>query len=148
MNRRTKASMEFDVLIPKADRIVKLHAVSKNESITELVTMLVEKGGLLAAEKDNVVSSIISQETIASTGIGEGRAVLYGNVQSLSGVECIIGLSKDGIAWDDAVDGEPVNVVYLLLAKDTTNKEFQEHLRMLPILLRDRELIEYFRELS
>ena len=61
------------------------------------------------------MNAIQDREAQATTGIGKGVAIPHGKLASLTKFSAALGISRDGIEFD-AMDGEPVHLVLLLLA--------------------------------
>jgi PTS system fructose-specific IIC component/PTS system nitrogen regulatory IIA component len=62
-----------------------------------------------------------------STGIQKGIAIPHGNTNAVDTVCGVLGISRDGIDYD-ALDGEPVYLLFMLIAPD---KDSEKHLRIL-----------------
>jgi mannitol/fructose-specific phosphotransferase system IIA component (Ntr-type) len=61
--------------------------------------------------------AILEREKKQSTGIGNGVAVPHGKSSTVPELTAALGLSREGIEYD-SLDGEPVYVVFLLLAEE------------------------------
>jgi PTS system fructose-specific IIC component/PTS system nitrogen regulatory IIA component len=70
-----------------------------------------------------------------STGIKKGIAIPHGSTDVVSTVSGVLGISRTGIDYD-ALDGEPVYLLFLIIAP---RKDTEKHLR---ILRRTAELLE------
>jgi len=90
-----------------------LESVDKEECFEELVDLLV-RGGCVA-DRAAALGAIRRREEQGSTGIGRGCAVPHGKDSSIPGLCVAVGTSEAGIEFD-AVDGQPVHVVILILA--------------------------------
>jgi PTS system fructose-specific IIC component/PTS system nitrogen regulatory IIA component len=62
-----------------------------------------------------------------STGIHKGIAVPHGKTNAIENIHGILGISRKGIDYD-ALDGQPVYLLFMLLAPQ---KYSEVHLRML-----------------
>ena len=92
---------------------VPLESTFKDEVIAELVELLVRAGKL--NDRQRVLDALYERETKGSTGIGNGVAIPHARDSQLGGVVLAAGVSPEGIEFD-AVDGEPVYLVFLLMA--------------------------------
>jgi PTS system fructose-specific IIC component/PTS system nitrogen regulatory IIA component len=90
-----------------------LEAQDKDEVFEELVDVLVRGCGI--SNRDGILAAIHEREAKMSTGIKTGIALPHGKAEGLSGICGVIGISWDGIDYD-ALDGEPVYLVILVVS--------------------------------
>jgi mannitol/fructose-specific phosphotransferase system IIA component (Ntr-type) len=62
-----------------------------------------------------------------STGVGKGFAIPHGKTNSVTDIIAVFGKSKEPIEYR-ALDGEPVNLVFLMIGKDTL---VSKHIKLL-----------------
>jgi len=62
-----------------------------------------------------------------STGIKKGIAIPHGKTNAVDSVYGVLGISRKGVDYD-ALDGEPVFLLFMLLAPQ---KDSEKHLRLL-----------------
>ncbi len=105
--------------------IADLKGQTKEEVLTELVSSLKETGLIESVEEG--VRVILDREKLGSTGIGDGVAIPHGKMKDLQSVLCAFGRSAKGIDFG-AVDGQPVHILFLLLAPEASTGL---HLKML-----------------
>lgn len=91
-----------------------LEAADKEEVLEEMVDLLVRAGQV--KDRAAALSALREREALGSTGIGGGVAIPHGKHESIERLVAALGMSRDGIEFD-AVDGKPVNVVFVLLAR-------------------------------
>lgn len=98
------------------ERVVKvpLEAAEKEEAICELLELLVRAGKV--TDRQGVLEALYERERKDTTGIGGGIAIPHAKHPDLKGVELAIGVSRQGVEFD-AVDDEPVYVVFLVVAE-------------------------------
>jgi mannitol/fructose-specific phosphotransferase system IIA component (Ntr-type) len=92
---------------------IDLESVDKEECFEEMVDILVRAGRI--TDRAAALKAIFDREAQGTTGIGKGIAVPHGKHKSVSKLIASCGISREGIEFD-AVDGEPVHLVVLLLA--------------------------------
>jgi mannitol/fructose-specific phosphotransferase system IIA component (Ntr-type) len=90
-------------------------ALSKDELIGRLVTRLAETGHILEADVPDVLFAVRRREQLGSTGIGKGLAVPHAKHAAVQRPLGVLAVCRAPV-WFDAIDGEPVDVVALLLA--------------------------------
>jgi mannitol/fructose-specific phosphotransferase system IIA component (Ntr-type) len=93
---------------------VDLMSDDKDELFEEMVQIFVNND--LLRDRDAALDAIRGREEKMSTGIGKGLALPHGKVKELSGLLMALGISRSGIEYD-ALDGQPVNVVIMVLAE-------------------------------
>ncbi len=93
---------------------VELEAEDKEEAFAEMIELLVRAGRL--EDRGRALRAILAREEMATTGIGSGVAVPHGKEPCVKSLLAALGISRKGIEYD-ATDGEPVYLVFLVLAE-------------------------------
>ncbi|MDR1902231.1 MAG: PTS sugar transporter subunit IIA [Treponema sp.] len=107
-----------------------LKGKKKREIIEEMVGLFV-KSGKIRNGKD-VVEEVMEREKEISTGIGKGVAIPHRLIRGIQ--TSLIGFGRKEIPIKfDAVDGQPVDVFFMLLGPDGSTNT---HLRLLSKLAR------------
>jgi PTS system nitrogen regulatory IIA component len=104
---------------------VGLEAEDKDEAFEELVDFFCQ--ATHSSARDEILAAIRDRESKMSTGIKKGIAIPHGKTNAVDRVYGILGISKKGIDYD-ALDGEPVYLLFLMLAPQ---KDSEKHLRLL-----------------
>jgi mannitol/fructose-specific phosphotransferase system IIA component (Ntr-type) len=99
---------------------------SKRALITELANLLT------SIDPDRVMEVVMSREQLGSTGIGHGVAIPHGRMPDLPAPMVALGRHKGGVNFE-AIDGQPVHIVVLLLVPDSDDRQ---HLELLAKLAR------------
>ncbi|MFN0118513.1 MAG: PTS sugar transporter subunit IIA [Elusimicrobiota bacterium] len=120
-----------------------LKSSSKKETIEELCNILLQNSKI----KDllPVVNSLMDREKLGSTGIGQGVAIPHGKSDSTSALVGVLGISKRGIQFE-SLDGEPVNVVFMLVSPPDSNGQHLKALARISRLLKDKFFRQALRE--
>jgi PTS system nitrogen regulatory IIA component len=118
---------------------VDLKAKNKREVIEELVDLLVRNGQV--QDKKKMVQILLEREDLGSTGIGQGIAIPHGKSDTARELTAAFGLSRSGVPFE-ALDGEPVHIVFLLVAPEGTAGTHLKALARISGLLKDK----YFRK--
>lgn len=92
-----------------------LKAKNKKEVIEELVEVLMKKSAII--DKKVAIDSLLEREELGSTGVGQSIAIPHSKTKGVKELIGAFGVSKQGVEFD-ALDGEPVNIFFLLLAPD------------------------------
>ncbi|RPI61406.1 MAG: PTS sugar transporter subunit IIA [Ignavibacteriales bacterium] len=107
--------MKVSELLKPEFIISELNGESKEEIINELIDLF--KNDPRVEDIDKVRSAVLDREKVMSTGVGKGFAIPHGKTNAVKEIVGAFGKIKDGIDYD-ALDGNPVNLVFLLVGKD------------------------------
>jgi len=113
-----------DVFSPEFIK-VNLEAEDKDEAFEELVDHLCQVGDSDA--RDEILDALTLREAKMSTGIQKGVAIPHGNTNAVDSICGVLGISRKGVDYD-ALDGEPVYLLFMLV---TPQKDAEKHLRIL-----------------
>ncbi len=117
--------------------VVGLVQRTKQGAVEELVHQLATLGEIPAAEGAAIVSSIMARERLqGSTGLN-GIAYPHCRVSCVDRFVGAIGLAPQGLPFD-AVDGDPVGAVFLLLAPLDRREQLFQLLGRVAALGRDK----------
>jgi len=115
--------------------ILSLDCIKSSVDVSSKKKVLETIGGLITTKnpdisEDEIFDSLVSRERLGSTGIGHGVAIPHGRVKT--GGKCIGCFMQLKNAVDfDAIDAQPVDLVFgLLVPEDSTD----EHLQILSTL--------------
>jgi PTS system nitrogen regulatory IIA component len=103
-----------DIFRPEAI-VLGLKHRTKPGVIEELVHHLVVLGHLTPETEKSVLQMLLAREKIGTTGLGNGVAVPHCRSSVTEDFIGVVGIDRQGIPFE-AVDGEPVSFVFLLLA--------------------------------
>lgn len=116
-----------------------LDSKNKKDAIKEMVELLVKTGKV--KDKKKMLQTLMEREELGSTGIGQGIAIPHGKSDTVSDLAAAFGLSADGVSFD-SLDGEPVNIFFLLVAPEGAAGAHLKALARISSLLKDK----YFRK--
>lgn len=114
----------YELLNPKYI-LVEFNSENKDDVINELIDLL--KGDERVIDLEEVRKCVFDREKIMSTGVGKGFAIPHGKTNSVNDIVAVFGKSKKPIEYN-ALDGEPVNLVFLMIGKDTL---VSKHIKLL-----------------
>jgi PTS system fructose-specific IIC component/PTS system nitrogen regulatory IIA component len=100
--------------------IVELQAEDKDEVFEEMADRFCQITGI--SDRASILEALWERESKMSTGIQKGVAIPHGKVQSVKKAYGILGISKKGIDYD-ALDGQPVYIVFMVLVPQTDSEE-------------------------
>lgn len=118
------------------------HAASKKRVLEQLSELLADSQGDLTQIK--VFDSLLSRERLGSTGLGHGVAIPHGRVKESD--KTLLALIKldQGIDYD-AVDNQPVDLLFAMLVPEHSTDEHLQLLSQLAEMLSDPALVEQLR---
>jgi PTS system nitrogen regulatory IIA component len=123
-------------LLPPSNILLDLDVTSKKR--------MFEQAGLIFENNQGVARSLVfdslfARERLGSTGLGQGVAIPHGRIKGLKeAVGAFVRLARP-VAFD-APDGNPVNLVFLLLVPEQATELHLRILSELAQMLGDREL--------
>ncbi len=110
--------------------LINLRSRDKKGVLKELVSLLEENGYVKDGEK--ILETVMDREKLGSTGIGQGIAIPHAKTDQINDIVCALGISKNGVDFD-SLDGEPVYIIFLVLAP---TKSIGQHLKTLAKIAR------------
>ena len=107
--------MKLHDLLKKEYIIADLKGNTKEEVINELIDLYKNDDRVTDIEK--VRESVLEREKIMSTGVGKSFAIPHGKTNYVKEILAAFGKTKRPIDYQ-ALDGQPVHLVFLLIGKD------------------------------
>ena len=91
----------------------------KGEDKTEIINELIDlyKNDEKVNDIEKARTAVLDREKIMSTGVGKGFAIPHGKSDGVNDVIAAFGKTKREIDYD-ALDGDPVHHVFLLVGRD------------------------------
>lgn len=109
---------------------------SKKEALDQMVALMVKSGKI--NDEEAYRRQVYAREEESTTGIGEGIAIPHGKCDAVSKPGLAAMVVKDGVDFD-SLDGEPVNLIFLIAAPNTKDNIHLDVLSKLSVLLMDEE---------
>jgi mannitol/fructose-specific phosphotransferase system IIA component (Ntr-type) len=125
--------------------IVDLQASTKEGAIREMVGALNQAGQLADGEVESVIRAILNREELGSTGIGMGVAVPHTRHPTLQRLVGAVALSPGGVDFA-ALDGEPVNIFFLLVSPQNQPGDHLRALENISRHLKDERFVSFLRQ--
>jgi len=130
----------YDIFPPELIKIG-LDAEDKDEVFEEMADLFCQ--AVKSSDRKEILQALWERESKMSTGIQKGIAIPHGKVGSLENVYGILGISKKGIEYD-ALDDQPVYLLFMVLAPKTDS---EMHLRLLKRLSELLDNPQFYTEL-
>ncbi len=125
--------MDLGDLIKPEGVFASLKAKSKKQVLQELSHKAAELTGL---DERAIFETLLQRERLGSTGLGRGIAIPHGKPPGLKRITCMFARLEAPIDFE-ATDGEPVELVFLLLAPADAGADHLKALARISRLLRD-----------
>lgn len=91
---------------------------------------------LTGGDERLIFETLLQRERLGSTGIGEGIAIPHGKLAGLERMFGLVARLEKPIDFD-ALDGQPVDILFLLLAPETAGADHLKALSRVARALRD-----------
>ena len=130
-----------DLVSPTAV-IPALKVNGKKQALQEIAA----KAAALTGQSDRAILEILLQrEKLGSTGVGNGVAIPHGKLPKLPKVFGLFARLERPVDFE-ALDGQPVDLVFLLLAPEGAGADHLKALARVARLLRDSEIARKLRD--
>ena len=133
--------MEIADLITPSRVVAQLRATNKKQALQELAKRAAVMTGI---QERMIYDVLIERERLGSTGIGMGIGIPHGRLSDLDTL-CGIFARLDRPVPFDAIDDQPVDLIFLLLAPEGAGADHLKALARVSRLLRDRTVCEKLR---
>ena len=126
---------------------IELNGTAKNKTdVLNQMVDLMEKSGNLS-EKETYRSAVFAREEEGTTGVGDGIAIPHGKSSAVTAPGLAAMVIKEGVEYD-ALDGAPVDLIFLIAAPNTKDNVHLEVLSKLSVLLMKEEFTEALKAAS
>src|SRR5438105_3646570 len=130
-----------DLVAPNAV-IPALKCTSKKQVIHELAA---KAASLLGQSERPIFETLLQREKLGSTGVGNGIAIPHGKLPKLDKLFGLFARLDRPIDFA-ALDGPPVDLIFLLLAPEAAGADHLKALARVARLLRDPDIANKLRE--
>ncbi|MDX2155953.1 MAG: PTS IIA-like nitrogen regulatory protein PtsN [Hyphomicrobiaceae bacterium] len=129
-----------DLLRPEAV-FAGLRVKNKKQALMELAHRAASVTGL---DERTVFNTLLQRERLGSTGVGRGIAIPHARIAGLKRIATVFAQLDEAIDFD-APDGEPVDLVFVLLAPEQAGADHLKALARISRVLRDPLTLEKLR---
>lgn len=113
----------------------------KSGSKKQLIEALAFKAAeILGLDGQYLMEVLLDREQIGSTGIGYGVAIPHIKLPTLTGLHGVFARLKTPVEFN-AVDNRPVDLVYLILAPESSGGDHLRELARVSRLMRDPDIV-------
>jgi PTS system nitrogen regulatory IIA component len=133
--------MEIGDLLKPQHVVARLRATSKKQALQELARRAAEITG---QPEKAIFAVLMKRERLGTTGVGNGIAIPHGKLPTLDRLYGIFARLENPIDFD-AIDERPVDLIFLLLAPESSGADHLKALARVSRLLRDKAACEKLR---
>ncbi len=116
---------------------------NKSEALDQVIALMAKSGKL--NDEEAYRKQVYAREEESTTGIGEGIAIPHGKCGAVTKPGLAAMVVKDGVDFD-ALDGEPVTLIFLIAAPDTEDNVHLDVLSKLSVLMMDEDFSNSLRK--
>ncbi|MBX3530274.1 MAG: PTS IIA-like nitrogen regulatory protein PtsN [Rhizobiaceae bacterium] len=133
--------MDLSDLIEVSSVLPALKANSKKQLLQLMAEKAAAATGLPERE---VFDTILQRERLGSTGVGNGIAIPHGKLPGIRKITGVFARLETPIDFE-ALDDQPVDIVFLLLAPETAGADHLKALSRIARVLRDADTVNKIR---
>ncbi|WP_375648858.1 PTS IIA-like nitrogen regulatory protein PtsN [Bartonella sp. OT172YNZD] len=117
----------------------------KANSKKQVLQILAEKASKLTGLSEHVIFDIVLQrEKLGSTGLGGGIAIPHGKLPDINRIIGIFARLESPVDFE-ALDDEPIDLVFLLLAPENAGADHLKALSLIARVLRHTDVVQKLR---
>ena len=128
-------------LLQQSAIIPAMKANSKKQLLQELATKAAKITGIPERE---IFDVILQRERLGSTGVGNGIAIPHGKLKNVKSITGLFARLETPVDFE-ALDDEPVDLVFLLLAPETAGADHLKALSRIARILREPDMVAKLR---
>lgn len=133
--------MAIEDMLAQDGIISRLEAADKKLALQALALKAEQVTGAQAQE---VYAALLQRERLSSTGLGRGVAIPHVKLSRVKAITCIFARLAQPVAYDSH-DGEPVDLLFFLLAPEQAGGDHLKALARISRLVRDPAMLEGLR---
>ncbi len=134
--------MELSELINSDSIVSTLKVGSKKQALQELAQVAESITGIPARD---IFATVLQRERLGSTGVGQGIAIPHGKLDGLDRLFAIFARLDTPIDFD-AMDDQPVDLIFMLLAPESAGADHLKALARISRTLRDPSITRKLRD--
>ena len=128
--------MEIQELITPGSVVANLRVANKRQALQELAK---RAAALTRMDEHRIFETLLEREQLGTTGIGGGTAVPHGRLANLAQPFALFARLEKPIDFD-AIDGQPVDLIFVLLTPPEAGADHLKALARISRLLRNRAI--------
>ena len=128
--------MELNDLLDPGSVVPNLKVSGKKQALQELS---VRSAGIVGLPERRIFEALLERERLGTTGVGQGVAIPHGKFAELDRIYGVFARLDTPIDFD-AIDDQPVDLIFLLLAPESAGADHLKALARVSRLLRNKEI--------
>lgn len=133
--------MDLGDLLKPEGVFASLRVKNKKQALQELAARAARITGL---DERQIFDMLLQRERLGSTGVGRGIAIPHARMAGLTRIATVFAQLDEPIDFDSP-DGEPVDLVFVLLAPEQAGADHLKALARISRVLRDPQTLEKLR---
>ena len=113
---------------------LKQKVTDKNDCLNQMIDLIYQEG--IISDRVAFFQSVMEREEVMSTGIGRGLAIPHGRNQCVNELSATMFTLEEPIDYD-SIDGEPVNIIFMLTIPDNAANEYMKILGQISKFMRE-----------
>lgn len=130
-----------DIVAPQGI-IPALKVNAKKQALAEIAA---RAAALLGQSERTILDILVQREKLGSTGVGHGVAIPHGRLPKLDRIFGLFARLERPVDFE-SLDGEPVDLIFLLLAPEGAGADHLKALAKIARVLRDPEIAHKLRQ--
>lgn len=137
----SRSAMGLESILSIEAIAVHAHATCKRE----VMSLIAERTAAIAkVDQDSALRALMEREKLGTTAVGRGVCIPHGKVEGLSKITGVLATLSDPIEFD-APDGEPIDIVFGLMAPTDATAAHLKALAKVSRMMRDEQKREALR---
>lgn len=133
--------MDLGDILEREGVFASLRVKNKKQALRELAARAAQVTQL---DERQIFDTLLQRERLGSTGVGRGIAIPHARMSGLVRIAAVFAQLDEPIDFD-ALDGEPVDLVFVLLAPEQAGADHLKALARISRVLRDPMTLEKLR---
>lgn len=133
--------MEISEILAPDSVLANLKSGSKKQLLQDIADAASKK---CSWESHKIFEALLDREKLGSTGVGNGVAIPHAKLAGMEGIQGIFARLNKPVDYD-AIDDEPVDIVFMLLAPEGSGADHLKALSRIARLLRDQTTLASIR---
>jgi PTS system nitrogen regulatory IIA component len=134
-------SMDLSDLLAPEGILPALNVTCKKQALQELAARAADVTRL---DERQLFETMLQRERLGSTGLGRGIAIPHVKAKNLESIVCLFARLSTPIDFESQ-DGEPVDLIFLLLAPERASGDHLKALARISRLVREPSTLEQLR---
>ncbi len=135
--------IQLQTILTPGRSLVNVPGGSKKRVLEQIATLAARDLGELDVQ--DIFESLVAREKLGSTGFGNGIAIPHCRLSGCSSPLCAV-LHLEAAVDFDAIDGAPVDLLFVLLVPEAATDEHLELLRQIASMLDRADIRERLRQ--